>query len=198
MEVVIVGCLLIIIGLLISEKISLKIFIRRKNRRNDFMRKKPVASEENVIGAVRTLARQSAIVPVNPVENLAFEVPTTSEMEVQDEIVAEIREEQACYDVGIGPESDFDFSSGVTYQELSDFGNYLVNQNPTGNDHLMGMDIYNKILDTELLDLVQGAIEHSSGKIARLLEKHVGKQGIKSSDSHNDKSPDDFDIRDFV
>lgn len=200
MELLIVICLILIIILLLQDKVTIQ---RPVNNTSKPLTKKQ--RDNDIMGRSRLPER--AVQPVRVTEE-AYEEPTVDvngndqygedsflkqpPVNIEDEL-PDPRQEWDSYEY---PATDDDFSSAVTYNEISTTANVLkAPQSSDESSQQVAARTLHKIKGTELLSLMESSMEGVTETVAKLLEQYVPDRAVQISKKNN---PGDFDIEEFI
>lgn len=206
METIILICLLIVIALLVYDKTPLQRNHTSKDEENslnfpDIMGKAKLTRNFSVPNTANKSHIENET--VNP-DNLDIEfdeneiIDHQNKEEELDEVSEAVfeDEEEEWNRFGISDE-DYGFAQGVTFEELSQVGNFLEKNEQKLSKIETTIAIVHKLQGTELFSLLENSIENTSNKIAKLLDSSISSETDFNSSILN-KSFDDFDIREFV
>lgn len=185
MDTIIVICLLTIIVLLLWDKVSL-----HKTKATFSEPQSPESQRQNdIMGKPKVVGR------IERQQTTNLERATDSEVLTGAFDETAISEEP--WDSFEYPETDNDFSTSVTYDEIQTVAKVLhqtdfLEASPT----LETINIVQKIHGTELFSLLESSIEGASEKIAELLERNIPNDSV--SVKKLNKTDVDFDIGEFI
>jgi hypothetical protein len=211
MEIIIVICLLIIIGLFLQEKIVVRKKpkqkpVQQKNNPNlpDIMgQPKPRRSLSVPSIATEGQIEEEAINPDNldieydENENVGIQIPQEELDEVFSSTPDFEEEEEEWNRYGISG-GDNGLAQGVTFDELSSVGMMLQEESLEPSQKETAIAIVHKIQGTELFSLLENSIEGASRKIAELLDSTLSSETDNSSSILRKNDLGDFDIGEFV
>ncbi|MFZ4860981.1 conjugal transfer protein TraD [Sphingobacterium sp. Mn56C] len=95
-------------------------------------------------------------------------------------------------------DSDNEFATGVTFDELTTVGAWLEQDAPEPALQQKAVDIVQRLQGTELFGLLENSMEGASRKIAELLDKSLSAGTDFSSPDLRKSDLEDFDIGEFV
>lgn len=204
MEILILICLMVVIALLIYDKLPLQ---RTQSTKHDEMS----LNLPDIMGKPNLSVPNSAIISqvkketMNP-HNLDIEfdeneiIPHQNSKEELDEDSSDVpdfeEEEEEWKRYGMSSDNN-GFAQGVTFEELSQVGNFLEKNEQELSKIETTTTIVQKLNGTELFSLLENSIENASINIAKLLDSSISSES-ESNSSILKKSLDDFDIREFV
>ena len=211
MEIVIVVCLFMVIILLLSEKIVIKKYMNKKEEISESQSEipeimgqaKPVTSQ-----SVPNTATESQIAEpeINP-DNLDIEYDENEEVGIQipqEELdgvfgeVPDLAEEEETLKRYRASDNDYGFSTGVTFEELSNVGALLQKEKLEPEQKETAVAIVQKLQETELFDLLESSMEGASRKIAELLDSTLTTENQDHSSDLRNNDLNDFDIEAFL
>ncbi|MGV0847913.1 conjugal transfer protein TraD [Empedobacter falsenii] len=208
METLILICLLIVIALLVYDKLPLQRNHTSKEEKNtlnlpDVMGKPKLTRNLSVPNTSnKSHFKQEKINP----DNLDIEfdeneiIDHQNSKEELDEVlqpVLEIEaEEEEWNGLGISDE-EYGFAQGVTFEELSQVGNFLEKNEQEFLENETIVTIVQKLQGTALFSLLENSIENATINIVKLLDSNISSESDSNS-SYLIKGLDDFDIKEFV
>jgi len=208
METLILICLLIVIALLVYDKLPLQRNHTLKEEKNtlnlpDVMGKPKLTRNLSVPNTSnKSHFKQEKINP----DNLDIEfdeneiIDHQNSKEELDEVlqpVLEIEaEEEEWNGLGISDE-EYGFAQGVTFEELSQVGNFLEKNEQEFLENETIVTIVQKLQGTALFSLLENSIENATINIVKLLDSNISSESDSNS-SYLIKGLDDFDIKEFV
>ncbi|MGV0857397.1 conjugal transfer protein TraD [Empedobacter brevis] len=204
MEILILICLMIVIALLIYDKLLLQRTQSSKDEENNLnlpnIMGKPNLSVPN--SAIKSQVKKETINPHNL--DIEFDeneiIPYQNPKEELDEDSSDVpdfeEEEEVWKRYGNNNNND-GFAQGVTFEELSQVGNFLEKYEQELSKIETTTTIVQKLNGTELFSLLENSIENASINIAKLLDSSISFE-TDSSSSILKKNLDDFDIGEFV
>ncbi|MGV0980497.1 conjugal transfer protein TraD [Empedobacter falsenii] len=208
METLILICLLIVIALLVYDKLPLQRNRTSKEEKNtlnlpDVMGKPKLTRNLSVPNTSnKSHFKQEKINP----DNLDIEfdeneiIDHQNSKEELDEVlqpVLEIEaEEEEWNGLGISDE-EYGFAQGVTFEELSQVGNFLEKNEQEFLENETIVTIVQKLQGTALFSLLENSIENATINIVKLLDSNISSESDSNS-SYLIKGLDDFDIKEFV
>ncbi len=206
METLILICLLIVIALLVYDKLPLHrnyTLKEEKNRLNfpDIMGKPKFTRNLSVPNTANKTHIENET--VNP-DNLDIEfdeneiIDHQNSKEELDEVLKPVLEdeEEEWNRLGISDE-EYGFAQGVTFEELSQVGNFLEKNEQKFSKTETTITIVHKLQGTELFSLLENSIDNASNKIAKLLDSSISSES-ESNSSILKKNLEEFDIGEFV
>lgn len=208
METIIVICLIIIIVLLLQDKVV----IQRPTGANAEPSPEQQA-ENNIMGQTKVVQRTEE--PKRPLQSDKKESePETPDPEntvdeqetdapfperVPADILDELPDPQQQWDSFEYPEASDDFSTSVTYDEISTVAEVLRQPDlPESSVQEETVRVVRKIQGTELFSLLENSIEDASQKIAKLLDQNINKAAVAGVAATRKNDLDNFDIGEFV
>ncbi len=200
MELLIVICLILIIILLLQDKVTIQRPgnntskpLTKKQRDNDIMGRPRLP--ERAVQRVRVAeeAYEEPTVDVDPNEQYGEDpFPEKPPVNIEDEL-PDPRQEWDSYEY---PATDDDFSSAVTYNEITTTANVLKDpQSSEVSSQQVAARTLHKIKGTELLSLMESSMEGVTETVAKLLDQYVPDRAVQISTKNN---PADFDIEEFI
>jgi hypothetical protein len=210
MEIVIVICLLVVIGLLLHDKITIKSSSVKVKSEDKADRSLP-----DIIGRSKPQQRQALPnsasdrqphEPEKEVNNFDAEIKEEDfkrqiPQEELDEIFSAVpvdleeeEEEWKRYELADG---DDGLAQGVTFEELTAVGMVLNKEVEDSSMQLKAAETVHKIQGTELFALLENSTENASRRIAELLDSRLS-LGTDSGSSALRNDLDGFDIGEFV
>jgi hypothetical protein len=210
MEILIVICLLVVIGLLVEDKIVIH---KRKEQKPAQEKLNP--NIPDIMGQPKQI--RSLLVPKSATEsqkkeqeqetdNFDIEIDE-EEVDIQipqeelDEVfrnmpdLEEEEEEWGRYGIFGGNDG---FAQGVTFEELSSVGMLLQKEKLEPSQKETAVAIVQKIQGTELFTLLENSMENSSRKIAELLDGSLSSETDTSSSTLRKNDWEDFDIGEYL
>lgn len=185
METIIVICLLIIIVLLLWDKVGL-----HKAKATFSEPRSPEPQRQNdIMGKPKVVGRIEKQQTTN--------LERATDAEVLTGIFDETSISEEPWDSFEYPETDNDFSTSVTYDELQTVAKVLhqtdlIEVSTTQET----AEIVQKIHGTELFSLLESSIEGASEKIAELLARNIPNDTVFNKKQN--KTDVDFDIGEFI
>jgi len=207
METLILICLLIVIALLVYDKLPLQRNHTSKEEKNtlnfpDVMGKPKLTRNLSVPNTSNKSHFKEE--KINP-DNLDIEfdeneiIDHQNSKEELDEVlepVLEIEAEEEWNGLGISDE-EYGFAQGVTFEELSQVGNFLEKNEQEFLENETIVTIVQKLQGTALFSLLENSIENATINIVKLLDSNISSESDSNS-SYLIKGLDDFDIKEFV
>lgn len=206
MEIIIIICLIIVIGLLLHDKISINSSPTKFKRENNTNNSQP-----SIIGQSKGQKRQvlpnaasDRQVPNPMLEDNNFDIEIIEKdykrqipKEELDEIFSpvDLEEEEEEWRLGIS-DGDDGLAQGVTFEDLATVGMVLRAEIQEPALQNKAVEVVHKIQGTELFALLENSTEDASRRIAELLDRKLSLKvdsGITSR-----KNLDGFDIGEFV
>lgn len=206
METIILICLLLVIALLVYDKIQFQRNHTPKDEENSlnfpdimgkpkFTRNLPLPNTAN-----KTHIENETINPnnldiefdeneINDHQNSKEELDEVLEPVLEDE-----EEEWNRFEIS---DEDYGFAQGVTFEELSQVGNFLEKNEQEFLKNESTVAIVQKLQGTELFSLLENSIGNASINIAKLLDNSISSE-VDSNFSVLKKSLDDFDIGEYL
>jgi hypothetical protein len=211
MEIIIVICLLVVIGLLLHDKITINSSSVKAESEDKADRSLP-----DIIGHPKPPQRQAlpnsasdrqAAEPLHEAGN--FEVQIKEEdfkrqipQEELDEIFSAVpvdleeeEEEWKRYEFADG---NGGLAQGVTFEELTAVGMVLNKEVEDPSMQLKAAETVQKIQGTELFALLENSTENASRRIAELLDSRLSLGADSGSSALRKNDLNDFDIGEFV
>jgi len=211
MEIVIVICLLVVIGLLVHDKITI------------YGKPKKTVKEDNadrrlsdIIGhskrqagqlAPKSATKSQTPEPVQEVNNFDVEIkekdfkrqiPQEELDDIFSPVVVDLEEEEEEWNrYGFNDDGNAGFAQGVTFEELAAVGRVLREETEEPSMQIKAAEVVHKIQGTELFALLENSTEDASRRIAGLLDSRLS-LGIDSGSSAMRDDFDGFDIGEFV
>ena len=206
MEIIIIICLLIVIGLLLDDKISITCAPTKSKRENSKNNCQP-----GIIGQSKEIKRR--LLP-NQAHGFQEENPMPEDNNFHNEIIekdykrqvpqeeldeifspVDLEEEEEEWRLGIS-DGDDGLAQGVTFEELSTVGMVLREEIQEPALQQKAVEVVHKIQGTELFALLENSTEDASRRIAELLDRRLSLQ--VGSGTISRKNLDGFEIGDFV
>lgn len=199
MEILILICLMIVIALLIYDKLLLQRTQSSKDEENNL-------NLPNIMGKPKQIRnpqmpntsneRQVEVRIINP-HNLDIEldeneiIPYQNPKEELDEDSSDVpdfeEEEEEWKRYGNNNNND-GFAQGVTFEELSQVGNFLEKNEQELSKIETTTTIVQKLNGTELFSLLENSIENASINIAKLLDSSISSESESNSSILKTKS----------
>lgn len=212
METLIVICLIIVIILLLKDKVVIQ-----KNVRREIKPEKKSSDLPDIMGLPKPV--QSHTLPPNATKRqsderdgiadnfgtetygigLGLENPQI-EREPDEDFgsMSDFENEEDEWDEYGFEDSDNEFATGVTFDELTTVGAWLEQDAPEPALQQKAVDIVQRLQGTELFGLLENSMEGASRKIAELLDKSLSAGTDFSSPNLRKSDLEDFDIGEFV
>jgi hypothetical protein len=212
METLIVICLIIVIILLLKDKVAIHKTVRRQVKPEkkssdlpDIMGlPKPVQRHTLPLDATKRQSGECDGIADNfgtetygiglGLENPQIEGET-------DEVfgsMSDFENEGDEWDEYGFEDSDNEFATGVTFDELTTVGAWLEQDELEPAQQQKAVDIVQRLQGTELLSLLEDSMDGASRKIAELLDKSLSAGTDFSSSDLRKSDFEDFDIGEFV
>ena len=212
METLIVICLIIVIILLLKDKVVINKTVRR-----EIKPEKQRPDLPDIMGLPKPVERHT--LPMNATKcqsgerdgiadnfdaeaygiGLGLENP---QIEGEpDEVfgsMSDFENEEDEWDEYGFEDSDNEFATGVTFDELTTVGTWLEQDTLEPALQKKAVDIVQRLQGTELLSLLENSMEGASRKIAALLDKRLPTGTDFSSSDLRNKDFEGFDIGEFV
>ena len=202
MEILILICLMVVIALLIYDKLPLQRTQSSKDEENS-LNLPDIMGKPNLSAPNSTNERQVEGGIINP-HNLDIEFDeneinnhqnSKEELdEVLEPVLEDEEEEWNRFEIS---DEDYGFAQVVTFEELSQVGNFLEKNEQELSKLETTATIVQKLNGTELFSLLENSIENASINIAKLLDSSITSESDSNSSILN-KSLNDFDIGEFV
>lgn len=211
METVIVICLVVVILLLAMDKITITKSARKRpesppdaeRHLPDVMgRARPrerLALPNKASGSQKEeqAHREGTFEPEAADNGFDIEIPQEELDEVFGQ-TTDLEEEEEEWKRYIEPNGEDGLAQGVTFEELSIVGAVLQQELPAPALQERAVDIVQKIQGTDLLHLLESSMEHTSERIARLLDSRISAGTDSGSSTLRQNDLDDFNIREFI
>lgn len=212
METLIVICLIIVIILLLKDKVVIHKTVRREAKTE---KKNPDLPD--IMGLPKPVERHT--LPLNATKRqsgerdgiadnfgtetygigLGLENP---QIEGEpDEVfgsMSDFENEEDEWDEYGFEDSDNEFATGVTFDELTTVGAWLEQEVPEPALQQKAVDIVQRLQGTELFGLLENSMDGASRRIAELLDKSLSTGTDFSSPDLRKSDLEDFDIGEFV
>jgi hypothetical protein len=212
METLIVICLIIVIILLLKDKVVIHKVVRREEKQEneisglpDIMgRPKPVEGNEVLMNASKSQTGERGKMPDNFAvetygENLDWKNPQNQgEPDEDSGNKSDFENGEEEWDEDGFPDSDNEFATGVTFDELTTVGALLEQEVLEPALQQKAVDIVQRLQGTELFSLLENSMEGASRKIAKLLDKSLSTGTDFSSPVLRKNDLESFDIEEFV
>ncbi|MGJ1528057.1 conjugal transfer protein TraD [Sphingobacterium spiritivorum] len=212
METLIVICLIIVIILLLKDKVVINKTVRRKVKPEkqrpdlpDIMGlPQPVERHTLPMSAIKSLSGERDGIADNfDAETYGIGVGLENpQIEGEpDEIfgsMSDFENEEDQWDEYGFEDSDNEFATGVTFDELTTVGTWLEQDTLEPALQQKAVDIVQRLQGTELLSLLENSMDGASRKIAELLDKSLSAGTDFSSPDLRKSGFEDFDIGEFV
>lgn len=212
METLIVICLIIVIILLLKDKVIIHKTVRREvnpEKKNpdlpDIMGlPKPVERHTLPLNATKRQSGERGGIADNfGTETygigLGLENPQIEgEPDEAFGSMSDFENEEDEWDEYGLKDSDNEFATGVTFDELTIVGAWLEQEVPEPALQQKAVDIVQRLQGTELFGLLESSMEGASRKIAELLDKSLSAGTDFSSPDLRKSDLEDFDIGEFV
>src|SRR5690606_1449200 len=212
METLIVICLIIVIILLLKDKVVI-----HKNVRREIKPEKKSPDLPDIMGPPKPVERHTLPPNATKIQSgerdgiddsigtetygkgLGVENP---QMEGEpDEVfgsMSDFENEADEWDEYGFEDSDNEFATGVTFDELTTVGAWLEQDVLEPAQQQKAVDIVQRLQGTELLSLLENSMDGASRKIAELLDKSLSAGMDFSSPDLRKSDLEDFDIGEFV
>lgn len=211
MEIVIVICLLVVIGLLIHDKITICGKPKKTAKEVNPDRRLPdiIGHSKRQPGqlAPKIATESQSPEPVQEVNNFDLEIkekdfkrqiPQEDLDDIFSPVVVDLEEEEEEWNTyEFNDDGNAGFAQGVTFEELAAVGRVLRQETGEPSMQLKAAEIVHKIQGTELFALLENSTEDASRRIAGLLDSRL-LLGIDSGSSAMRDDFDAFDIGEFV
>lgn len=212
METLIVICLIIVIILLLKDKVVIHKVVRREEKQEnerpdlpDIMgRPKPVERNGVLMNASKSQTGESGKMP----DNFATETygkdfnwknpQNEGEPDEDSGNKSDFENGEEEWDEDGFPDSDNEFATGVTFDELTTVGALLEQEVLEPALQQKAVDIVQRLQGTELFSLLENSMEGASRKIAKLLDKSLSTGTDFSSPVLRKNNLESFDIGEFV
>ena len=212
MEILILVCLIIVIILLLKDKVVIYKTVRKQVRQKNRMSDLP-----DIMGLSKPIERHT--VPMNTTKSQSDErsdIPDTFETETYetgfewknpqreeelDEVfgsMLDFEDEEEEWSEYEYTNSDNEFATGVTFDELTTVGALLQQEVLEPALQQKAVNIVQRLQGTELFSLLENSMEGASQKIAALLDKSLSTETDFSSSNLRKNDVGDFDIGEFV
>lgn len=212
MEILILVCLIIVIILLLKDKVVIYKTVRKQIRLKSQMPDLP-----DIMGLSKPIERHA--VPMNTTKRqsdersdildtfetetyeTSFEWENPQKKEELDEVFGSMpnfedeEEEWGEYEY---TNSDNEFATGVTFDELTTMGALLQQEVLEPALQQKAVDIVQRLQGTELFSLLENSMEGASQRIAALLDKSLSTETDFRSSDLRKNDVGDFDIGEFV
>ena len=212
MEILILVCLIIVIILLLKDKVVIYKTVRKQVRQKNRMSDLP-----DIMGLSKPIERHT--VPMNTTKSQSDErsdIPDTFETETYetgfewenpqreeelDEVfgsMLDFEDEEEEWSEYEYTNSDNEFATGVTFDELTTVGALLQQEVLEPALQQKAVNIVQRLQGTELFSLLENSMEGASQKIAALLDKSLSTETDFSSSNLRKNDVGDFDIGEFI
>ncbi len=193
METLILICLILIIILLSMDKV--KYIFEKKDVPQSGDR---VSKTNDIMGQPKSSTRldnrteNRVVIPetrITEPEDLNSEAGSDQ----SDEIEVDFDVEEAEWRERSYVADQANFASGVTFEELQAFRDYIKKDNLGGSQEEEILQTATRLQGTELFSLLESSVEGASKKIAQLLDKT-----LDSADLNENDQPNSFDINNYI
>lgn len=212
METLIVICLIIVIILLLKDKVVVNKTVRREEKPEH---KRPDLPD--IMGLPKPVERQT--LPMSATKNQSNEHDGITDNfgaetygidvglenpQIEGEpdeyfgSMSDFENEEDEWDEYGFEDSDNEFATGVTFDELTTVGAWLEQDTLEPAQQQKAVDIVQRLQGTELFGLLESSMEGASRKIAELLDKSFSAGTDFSSPDLRKSDLEDFDIGEFV
>ncbi|WP_104382614.1 conjugal transfer protein TraD [Sphingobacterium sp. HMA12] len=212
METLIVICLIIVIILLLKDKVVIHKYVRKEIKPE---KKRPDLPD--IMGLAKSVERHT--LPLNATKSHSGErdgIADNFDAEIYgigvglenpqiegepDEVfgnMSNFENEEDEWDEYGFEDSDNEFATGVTFDELTTVGAWLEQDTLEPVQQQRAVDIVQRLQGTELLSLLENSMDGASRKIAELLDKSLSAGTDFSSPDLRKSDLEDFDIGEFV
>ncbi|MEJ5053683.1 conjugal transfer protein TraD [Sphingobacterium sp. MYb382] len=212
MEILILVCLIIVIILLLKDKVVIYKTVRKQVKPKERMSDLP-----DIMGLPKQIERHT--VPMNTTKSQSDErsdIPDTFETETYekgfewenpqreeelDEVfgnMLDFEDEEEEWSEYEYTNSDNEFATGVTFDELTTVGALLQQEVLEPALQQKAVDIVQRLQGTELFSLLENSMEGASQRIAALLDKSFSAETDFNSSDLRKYDVGDFDIGEFV
>ncbi|WP_185211637.1 conjugal transfer protein TraD [Sphingobacterium mizutaii] len=212
METLIVTCLIIVIILLLKDKVVINKTVRKETKLEnqrpnlpDIMGlPKPVERQTLPISATKSQSGEGDGIADNfgtETYGIGLGLENPQIEGEPDEVfgsMSDFENEEDEWDEYGFEDSDNEFATGVTFDELTTVGAWLEQDAPEPALQQKAVDIVQRLQGTELLSLLESSMEGASRKIAKLLDKSLSAGTDFSSPDLRKSDLEDFDIGEFV
>ena len=212
METLIVTCLIIVIILLLKDKV-----VFNKTVRKEIKPEKKSSDLPDIMGLPKTVERQTLPMSATKSQSgerdgiadnfgtetyrIGFGLENPQIEGEPDEVfgsMSDFENEEDEWDEYVFEDSDNEFATGVTFDELTTVGAWLEQDKLEPDQQQKAVDIVQRLIGTELLDLLKNSMEGASRKIAELLDKSLSAGTDFSSPDLRKNDLEGFDIGEFV
>jgi hypothetical protein len=212
METLIVICLIIVIILLLKDKV-----VFNKTVRKEIKPEKKSSDLPDIMGLPKTVERQTLPMSATKSQSgerdgiadnfgtetyrIGFGLENPQIEGEPDEVfgsMSDFENEEDEWDEYGFEDSDNEFATGVTFDELTTVGAWLEQEVPEPALQQKAVDIVQRLQGTELFGLLENSMEGASRKIAELLDKSLSAGTDFSSPDLRKSDLEDFDIGEFV
>ena len=212
METLIVTCLIIVIILLLKDKVVIHKYVRKEikpeHKRPDLPDimglPKPVERHTLPMSATKSQSGERDGIADNfdaETYRIGLGLENPQIEGEPDEVfgsMSDFEKEEDEWDEYGFEDSDNEFATGVTFDELTTVGAWLEQDVPAPALQQKAVDIVQRLQGTELLSLLENSMDGASRKIAELLDKSLSAGTDFSSPDLRKSDLEDFDIREFV
>lgn len=212
MEILILVCLIIVIILLLKDKVviykTVRKQVRQKNRMSDlpdFMGlSKPIERHTVPMNTTKSQSDERSDIPdtfETETYETGFEWKNPQREEELDEVfgsMLDFEDEEEEWSEYEYTNSDNEFATGVTFDELTTVGALLQQEVLEPALQQKAVNIVQRLQGTELFSLLENSMEGASQKIAALLDKSLSTETDFSSSNLRKNDVGDFDIGEFI